>query len=123
MQYLGSVLALAGTLAGLTAAAGPTSATFASPGSAPAIAPAVAVVWPVQGSLKTTLRVWAQRQGWPAPQFLTDADWAIDVPGTVSGSIDEALKALAAGFAQSPSRPRIEVTGNHVILVSEVGAE
>ena len=123
MQYLGSVVALAGALAGLTAAAGSTSATFASPGSAPAIAPAGAVAWPVQGSLKSTLRVWAQRQGWPAPQFLTDADWAIDVPGTVSGSIDEALKALAAGLAQSPSRPRIEVTGNHVILVSEVGAE
>ncbi len=74
-------------------------------------------------SLRTTLFAWAGTLGWPKPQFLTDADWAVDVPGSVSGTIEDALKAVAEGFSQAPTRPRIEVTGNHVILVSEVGAE
>lgn len=79
--------------------------------------------WQVAGSLKTTVRNWAQRSGWPAPQFLTDADWLVDVPGAVPGSIEEALKALAEGFGRAASRPRIEVTVNHVIVISEIGAE
>jgi len=79
--------------------------------------------WPVATSLKSTLYGWAARQGWPAPQFLTDADWTVDVPGSLAGSIEDALKQLAAGFGRSPTRPRIEITGNHVIVVSEVGAE
>lgn len=79
--------------------------------------------WPVRVSLKSTLRLWADRQGWPTPQFLTEADWPVDVPGSVSGPIDDALRALAEGFAKSPSRPRIEVTANHVVLVSEASAE
>jgi hypothetical protein len=81
------------------------------------------VAWPVTTSLKSTLRAWAARQGWPAPQFLTDADWAVDVPGSIPGSIEDALKLLAVGFGRSATRPRIEITGNHVIVVSEVGAE
>jgi hypothetical protein len=86
----------------------------ASPSSAP---------WPVETSLKNTLRVWARRQGWPAPQFLTEADWAVDVPGSIPGSIEDALIALAEGFGTAPMQPRIELTANHVMLVSEVGAE
>ncbi len=101
-----------------TQTAGSTVST--SPLSTPSAAP---ISWPVQTSLRNTLRIWAQRQGWPAPQFLTEADWAVDVPGSVSGSIEDALKAVAEGFSQAPTRPRIAVTGNHVILVSEVGAE
>jgi hypothetical protein len=101
-----------------TQTAGSTVST--SPLSTPS---AASISWPVATSLKSTLRAWAQRQGWPAPQFLTEADWAVDVPGSISGSIEDALKALAEGFGQSPTRPRIAVTGNHVILVSEVGAE
>jgi hypothetical protein len=81
------------------------------------------VTWPVATSLKSTLSAWAARQEWPAPQFLTDADWTVDVPGSLPGSIEEALKLLAAGFGRSPTRPRIEITANHVIVVSEVGAE
>jgi hypothetical protein len=83
----------------------------------------VAPAWPVAKSLKATLRIWAQRIGWPTPQFLTDADWPVDVPGTIPGSIEEALKTLAAGFSRAASRPRIEISGNHVIVVSEIGAE
>ncbi len=79
--------------------------------------------WPVAASLKSTLRAWAQRQGWPAPQFLTQADWAVDVPGSIPGSIEDALKALTEGFGRSLSRPRIEVSANHVMIVSETGAE
>ncbi len=97
--------------------------TASAASTIPVAPPLPPATWPVQISLKNTLRVWAQRQGWPTPQFLTEADWAVDVPGSVSGSIEEALKALAEGFGQSQTRPRIEVTGNHVILVSEVGAE
>jgi len=82
-----------------------------------------AASWPVAVSLKTTLRIWARRQGWPTPRSLTEADWAVDVPGSIPGSIEDALNALAAGFARSPTRPRIEISANHVILVSEVGAE
>ena len=44
--------------------------------------------WPVAASLKSTVRNWAQRVGWPAPQFLTDADWPVDVPGSIPGSIE-----------------------------------
>jgi hypothetical protein len=101
------------------------SQTAASPLVTPPLSTPTApsVTWPVQTSLKNTLHVWAQRQGWPAPRFLTEADWAVDVPGSVAGTIEDALKALAEGFGQSPTRPRIEVTGNHVIMVSEVGAE
>jgi hypothetical protein len=79
--------------------------------------------WAVAGSLKTTLRNWAQRAGWPAPQFLTDADWPVDVPGSIPGSIEEALKLLAQGFGRAAGRPRIELTVNHVIVVTEIGAE
>ncbi len=86
-----------------------------------AVAPSAS--WQVTGSLKATVRDWAQRSGWPAPQFLTDADWPVDVPGAIPGSIEEALKALAQGFGRAASRPRIEVTVNHVIVVSETGAE
>ncbi len=79
--------------------------------------------WPVSASLKTTLGNWAQRAGWPAPQFLTDADWPVDVPGSLPGSIEEALKLLAEGFGRAAARPRIELTVNHVIVVTEIGAE
>lgn len=99
-----------------TAASTALSSSLLTPSAPP-------ISWPVTTSLKSTLRAWAQRRGWPAPQFLTDADWAVDVPGSVSGSIEDALKAVAEGFSQAPTRPRIEVTGNHVILVSEVGTE
>ena len=87
-----------------------------------AMAPA-APDWTVTASLNTTLRTWAARQKWPAPQFLTDADWPVEVPGSVRGTIEEALKALVAGFDKAPVRPRIEITGNHVIVVSEAGAQ
>jgi len=79
--------------------------------------------WPVAASLKATLTAWARRQGWPAPQFLTDADWPVDVPGSVGGSIETALKVLAQGFGRAASRPRIEISANHVIVVTETGAE
>ncbi|MDB5392893.1 MAG: Toxin co-regulated pilus biosynthesis protein, partial [Rhodospirillales bacterium] len=79
--------------------------------------------WPVESSLKSTLGVWAQRQGWPAPHFLTEADWAVDVPGSIPGAIEDALKTLAEGFGKSPSPPRIEISANHVILVPEVGSQ
>ena len=79
--------------------------------------------WPVVTSLKTTLKSWAKNQGWPTPQFLTDADWPVDVPGSIPGSIESALKVLAQGFGHAASRPRIEISTNHVILVSETGAE
>ena len=98
-----------------------TSLTVAvSPLPIPSASP---TIWPVATSLKSTLRTWAQRQGWPAPQFLTPVDWAVDVPGSIPGSIEDALKALTEGFGKSPSRPRIEVSANHVMLVSEIGAE
>jgi hypothetical protein len=96
----------------------PRSKTIAS-----AVSPSASATWPVQASLRTTLRSWAQRQGWPAPQFLTESDWPVDVSGSVTGSIEDALKALAEGFSQAPVRPRLSVTTNHVILVSEAGAE
>lgn len=79
--------------------------------------------WPVAASLKATLRSWAQREGWPAPQFLTEADWPVDVPGSIPGSMEIALKVLIQGFGHASSRPRIEITANHVIVVSETGAE
>jgi hypothetical protein len=79
--------------------------------------------WPVTTSLKTTLRNWAQRESWPSPQFLTDADWPVEVPGSIPGSIETALKVLAEGFGRAASRPRIEISANHVIVVSEIGAE
>jgi hypothetical protein len=96
------------------------STVTVSPLPTPSVSP---TSWPVATSLKNTLRTWAQRQGWPAPQFLTPVDWAVDVPGSISGSIEDALKALTEGFGKSPSRPRIEVSANHVMLVSEIGAE
>jgi hypothetical protein len=79
--------------------------------------------WPVAVSLQTTLKQWAARLGWPAPQFLTDADWPVEVPGSIAGTIDTALTALAEGFAAAPARPRISISANHVIVVSEAGAE
>lgn len=79
--------------------------------------------WPVATSLKATLRAWAQRQGWPEPQFLTQADWAVEVPGSIPGTIEDALKELAEGFGKSSIRPRIEISANHVMLVSEIGSE
>ena len=103
-----------------------TAASAKAPGASPALpisAPAALAPWPVTTSLKSTLKAWAQRQGWPAPQFLTEADWAVDVPGSIPGSIEDAMRALAEGFGKSTIRPRIEVSANHVILVSEVGAE
>jgi hypothetical protein len=84
---------------------------------------AIPVPWPVATSLKSTLRNWAQRAGWPAPQFLTDADWPVDVPGSIPGSIEQALKLLVQGFGRAVSRPGIELTVNHVIVVTEGGAE
>ena len=79
--------------------------------------------WQVAVSLKTTLQDWARREGWPPPQFLTETDWAVDMPGSITGSIEDALRALGEGFGKAPVRPRIEVSENHVILVSEVDAE
>jgi hypothetical protein len=79
--------------------------------------------WAVAGSLNATLKSWSKREGWPAPQFLTDADWPVDVPGSIPGSIEAALEVLAQGFGRAASRPRIEITANHVIVVSEIGAE
>lgn len=84
---------------------------------------APAAAWPVTASLKSTLSCWAQREGWPAPQFLTEADWPVDVPGSIPGSIESALKVLVQGFGRAPSRPRIELSVNHVIVVTEAGAE
>jgi hypothetical protein len=77
--------------------------------------------WLVRTSLRVTLQEWANRQGWPAPQFLTLGDWPVDVPGSIEGTIVDALRALVEGFAKSSIRPRIEVSANHVMLVSEVG--
>jgi Toxin co-regulated pilus biosynthesis protein Q len=79
--------------------------------------------WPVRTSLKATLGAWAQRQGWPAPEFLTDADWPVDVPGTIPGSFEDALRILTQGFGRAATRPRIALSANHVIVVSELGAE
>jgi hypothetical protein len=79
--------------------------------------------WPVATSLKASLREWARRAGWPAPQFLTDADWPVETPGSIPGSIETALKVLVQGFERAPTRPRIEISANHVIVVSETGAE
>ena len=96
----------------------------AGKGEAPRTAGAsAAAAWPVATSLKVTLRNWAQRKGWPAPQFLTEADWVVDVPGVIPGSIEVALRILAEGFGGASSRPRIQVSANHVIVVSEIGAE
>jgi Toxin co-regulated pilus biosynthesis protein Q len=79
--------------------------------------------WQVTGTLRETLQRWARRAGWPSPQFLTGADWTVDVPGSIPGSIEDAIRSLIEGFGRSPIRPRIEVSANHVILVSEAGAE
>ena len=78
--------------------------------------------WPVAGSLKATLGNWAKRQGWPAPQFLTEADWPVDVPGSLPGSIEEALKMLLAGFDKAPLRPRIQIASNNVIVLTALEA-
>ncbi|HLG85566.1 MAG TPA: hypothetical protein VKZ79_00030 [Alphaproteobacteria bacterium] len=75
--------------------------------------------WSVSGSLKSTLRDWAVRANWPEPQFLTESDWPVDVPGAIAGTIEAAIKALPQGFSRASSRPRIEVTANNVILVTE----
>jgi hypothetical protein len=77
--------------------------------------------WPVATSLRSTVTAWARRQGWPAPQFLTDADWPVDVPGSISGSLEHALRVLAAGFGGAAAHPRIVIAANHVIVVSELG--
>lgn len=111
---LATALATPSALAQGTAASVVTHSAAAEP---------TALDWAVTASLKATLRTWAARQKWPAPQFLTDADWPVDVPGSVRGTIEEALKALVAGFDKAPVRPRIEITGNHVIVVSEAGAQ
>jgi len=87
------------------------------------VAKTAETAWPVVTSLKSTLRSWAQREGWPPPQFLTEADWPVDVPGSIPGSIETALKLLVQGFGRASSRPRIEISANHVIVVSETGAE
>ena len=84
---------------------------------------AAETTWPVAASLKSTLRTWAQREGWPPPQFLTETDWPVDVPGSIPGSIETALKLLVQGFSRASSRPRIEISANHVIVVTETGAE
>jgi hypothetical protein len=112
---IGSVTyAQGGVVTQTSDAATPALVTLAAP---------AAESWPVETSLKTTLRIWTQRRGWPAPQFLTEADWPVDVPGSIAGSIEDALKTLAEGFGKSPTRPRIELSANHIILVSEAGAE
>ena len=110
------------TAAPRRAAADP-SDTQTAPPLASLTPPAASTSWPVAVSLRSTLLTWAQREGWPAPQFLTEADWAVDVPGSVVGTIEDALKALVVGFGESQPRPRLQVTGNHVILVSEDAAE
>jgi len=79
--------------------------------------------WPVATSLRTTIDNWARRQGWPVPQFLTDADWPVDVPGSIPGSIEQALTVLVDGFGHAAVRPRIQLFANHVIVVSEIGAD
>ena len=109
-----SALPLMPAIAGTSVGAAPNVVAMPEPRPAP---------WLVVGSLKATLKSWAQREGWPAPQFLTDADWPVDVPGAIPGSLEEALRTLAQGFGRAASRPRIELTGNHVIVVSEIGAE
>jgi hypothetical protein len=109
-----AILGSTATVAAKIPAASPVPSTSTTRASAP---------WPVETSLKSTLRAWAHRQGWPAPQFLTEADWVVDVSGSIQGSIEDALKALAEGFGKAPTRPRIEISANHVMLVSEVGAE
>jgi hypothetical protein len=86
-------------------------------------APSPSANWPVAISFRNTLKAWARRQGWPAPQFLTEADWPVDIPGSVTGPIENALRILAEGFAKSPTRPQIEISANHVIVVSEFGPE
>jgi hypothetical protein len=115
-----AALALSTAMAGASESSAPEASTSVAFGTARA---PVAPSWPVATSLKATLRIWAQRLGWPTPQFLTDADWPVDVPATIPGSIEEALRTLAAGFSRAASRPRIEISGNHVIVVSEIGAE
>jgi hypothetical protein len=79
--------------------------------------------WPVSTSLRATIGGWARRCGWPAPQFLTDADWPVDVPGSIPGSIEHALTVLAQGFGSAAARPRIVISANHVIVVSEFGGD
>jgi hypothetical protein len=117
-----SLIVMLGSVLGLTPALGASAGRDVE--TPPAAASAVSSsAWPVATSLRTTLRDWARRQGWPAPQFLTDADWPVDVPGAIPGSIETALKALAEGFGRASSRPRIELSINHVIVVSEKGPE
>jgi len=79
--------------------------------------------WPVAASFKATIGSWARRQGWPAPQFLTDADWPVDVPGSIPGSLEHALEILVQGFGSASLRPRIAISANHVIVVTAVGAD
>jgi hypothetical protein len=79
--------------------------------------------WPVSTSLRATIGAWARRCGWPAPQYLTDADWPVDVPGSIPGSIEQALTVLAEGFGSAAARPRIVISANHVIVVSEFGGD
>ncbi len=79
--------------------------------------------WDVATSLKATLTSWARREGWPAPQFLTDADWPVDVQGSLPGTIEGAIRALVEGFSRAPIRPRIELSVNHVIVVTEMETE
>ena len=98
----------------------PSAARAATTSSAEAPA---STSWPVATSLKATVQDWARRAGWPAPQFLTDADWPVDVPGLVPGSIEDALRVLVSGFGHAPSRPRIDLSINHVIVVTEMEAE
>jgi hypothetical protein len=79
--------------------------------------------WAVSDSLRSTLANWAKRAGWAAPQFLTDADWPVDVPGSIPGPLTDALRTVAQGFGRASSRPRIELMSNRVIVVTEIGAE
>jgi len=112
MIRMSSVLVIASGLA-----LSPAWTVAADPATAPAR------TWPVAASLRSTLRAWAAREGWPVPQFLTDADWPVDVPGSIPGSVETALKILAEGFGRAATRPRIELSVNHVIVVTELGAE
>jgi hypothetical protein len=98
-------------------------APIAARGDADGASSSASAVWPVATSLRATIVDWSRRAGWPAPQFLTDADWPVDVPGTISGSIEQALTVLVEGFGSAAARPRIVLAANHVILVSDSGED
>jgi hypothetical protein len=73
-------------------------------------------VWTARSGeyLTAVIKTWARKAGYHVV-IATTADWRLEVPFRDVGTLDEALKQLVLGFANTGTPPYIQLFPNNVL--------